>query len=1156
MNLTGRFKTSLLGGLLLALANAAAQAADITDIYGYDAALEPPNGMNFDYEGCRLEKDDGTYLAGLGADPQVFTCADAAFTDGNLGKLYNELDLVPHRINTDSSGAPATVGDNVVYQLILGGDSDVGAAIGYDRIGAFTLLPGSDPSCALTRVFDPVAGPGEPGYEWGSIGDYGVGGGDTQVVIVAEISQLPDTECTWEFPLRLAISSSELSGSSNRSFVYAGTGAQSIPIPDVDNPITLAKDLAASQGARYTWTVSKGASPNSLNFGDTCEADPATPQTTDVTVTWTRSDPAPLGTVKVIADFTVTNSASRELIFRIRDTLTGGTTSLDLDALQSYEESLVSQTPGLACSWETVDTPAGLVRVIETSIPGLETTTCQATWNIPVETFEPTLAIDATLSNAATSGVYDTLFPSEECLCVLDAAAEATVAFSETSENATAKVVDTETLTGTNLYFVVDSVTSATASGTLNPATGTQVAPDTDVDWASCGSDPEFCLEDSGSVTFGKSVYFTSPLASGTLADTAVITGSDSEGAEDEDTASINITSNPLVDLVIEKTIEYALYEGDNDVQFCFEVESDDYNLTAAADDDGDPPCITFSFGDGVTKTVTLSDIPPGSYEVTELTPPSGWDVADNAYTVWAYPTAEDFDACDAKASFTNLLTSSATAKAIKDTDPDGAEAGWEFTLSWGEGQTETCSTASDGTCTFTEELLPGVTYTITETDSRIAEGGGWDDDGGSGMCGFTPTVDDALVGTTYTCYWENVQRGTVVIEKDTLPTPTSDSFAFSEDITAPTGSFQLTDGGDTTFENVLPGSYVVSETDPSPGCTLSDNPCSEAWDLLSLGCVDTDTGGTASGQSPSDPHAALIELDPGETVTCTFTNQLRGTVTVTKTQSGNTPAVGTWTFEVRTGASAGASGTVLATDSNDAAGVVDFDGGYFLPGAYQLCERGVSAGWSSDLTDSTYGNWFTPPGELEQDAVCVDFTLSAGEAESFDVDNTPPPGGIARTIGYWRNWSGECTNGNQEDVLGETLGGITLGMLTWPTIPTPETDPSTCDAVNILSKRNLDGEVRAFDPAYALASQYLAYLLNIAHGADPCPAILGTAPGDAQSLLSGVAFDGTDETAENSGKGRKKEAIYVLNKDKGEWIALASLFDQYNNNQLACGSP
>lgn len=1145
MNLTGCYKSSLLGGLLfLALSKAAAQTGDITDIYGYDAALEPPNGMNFDYEGCRLEKDDGTYLAGLGEDPQVFTCADAAFTDGNLGKLYNELDLVPHRINTDSSGAPATDGDYVVYQLILGGDSDVGPAIGYDRIGAFTLLPGSDPSCALTRVYDPDAGPGEPGYEWGSIGDYGVGGGDTQVVIVAEISQLPDTECTWEFPLRLAISSSELSGSSNRSFVYAGTGAQSIPIPDVDNPITLAKDLAASQGARYTWTVSKGASPSSLNFGDTCDADPATPWTTDVTVTWTRSDPAPVGSVKVIADFTVTNSASRELIFRIRDTLTDGTTALDLDDLAGFEESLVSPTSGVACSWEDVLTPGGTARVIEASIPGLQTATCQATWNIPVETFEPALAIDATLSNEATAGVFDTLFPGDECLCVLDAAADATVAFSDVSENATVKVVDREILTGTNLYFVVDSVSSATAGGTLDPATGTQVAPDTPVDWASCGSDPEFCLEDSGSVTFGKSVYFTSPLASGTLADTAVITGSDSEGTEDEDTASINITSNPLVDLVIEKTIEYALYEGDNDVQFCFEVESDGYNLTEATDDDGDPPCITFRFGDGVTKTVTLPDIPPGTYQVTELSPPSGW--APTAYTATGYPTAESFEACTDTVSFTNNLTSTAAATAIKDTDPDGLEAGWEFTLSWGEGQTEVCSTGEDGTCTFTEELLPGIAYTITETDDRIEEGGGWDDDGGSGSCAFTPTVDDAIVGTEFACYWENVQRGTVVIEKDTLPTPTDDSFAFSEDITSPTGSFQLADGGDKTFQNVLPGSYVVSETDPSPSCTLLDNPCSEAWDLLSIGCVDTDTGGTASSRSALDPTAALIELDPGETVTCTFTNQRRGTVTVTKTQSGGTPAAGAWTFEVRSGASAGASGTVLATDSNDAAGIVDFGGGYFLPGDYQLCERGVAAGWRSDLTDGSYGTWFTPPGELEQDAVCVDFTLEAGEAEGFDVDNTPPPGGIARTIGYWRNWSGGCTNGNQDDVLGETLPGITLGELSWPGDP----DPTTCDAVNILSKRNLDGEVRAFDPAYALASQYLAYLLNVNAGAGECGLIAESA--QAQALLADVNFDATDGTVSKG----KKEGIYVSNKDKGDWIALASLFDQYNNNQLACGTP
>ncbi|HEV8623591.1 MAG TPA: hypothetical protein VG034_03970, partial [Acidimicrobiia bacterium] len=54
------------------------------------AATDPVH-VNFTLEGCR---NDGTITF---PDSGPFVCPDSAYTTGNLGKGWNELDLVPHR---------------------------------------------------------------------------------------------------------------------------------------------------------------------------------------------------------------------------------------------------------------------------------------------------------------------------------------------------------------------------------------------------------------------------------------------------------------------------------------------------------------------------------------------------------------------------------------------------------------------------------------------------------------------------------------------------------------------------------------------------------------------------------------------------------------------------------------------------------------------------------------------------------------------------------------------------------------------------------------------------------------------------------------------------------------------------------------------------
>jgi CSLREA domain-containing protein len=107
---------------------------------------------------------------------------------------------------------------------------------------------------------------------------------------------------------------------------------------------------------------------------------------------------------------------------------------------------------------------------------------------------------------------------------------------------------------------------------------------------------------------------------------------------------------------------------------------------------------------------------------------------------------------------------------------------------------------------------------------------------------------------------WE---QGIIVIEKQTAPAGGM-GFGFTDTITTP-NSFSLNHGGTKTFHNVVPDTYTVTETDPmaTPG----------GYVLTNLVCVDSDTGGTASTTNPTS-RQATVNLDAGETVTCTFTNE------------------------------------------------------------------------------------------------------------------------------------------------------------------------------------------------------------------------------------------------------------------------------------------
>ncbi len=390
--------------------------------------------------------------------------------------------------------------------------------------------------------------------------------------------------------------------------------------------------------------------------------------------------------------------------------------------------------------------------------------------------------------------------------------------------------------------------------------------------------------------------------------------------------------------------------------------------------------------------------------------------------------------------------------------------------------------------------------------------------------------------GETVECFYENTKRGSIIVEKQTLPDGEAGSFVFMGDASGSIG-----DGGQITVSNLVPGTYTSTETVPA------------GWDLTALDC-DDDASATPSTVNLGTA-TATFKLDPGETIKCTFTDTQRGMARVVKTVSGLAPTgTDAFTFEIRQGASTSSLGTVLDSGTANAGngGVIEFTV-KLVPGTtYQLCETNMMPGWDTSLDDGGFGTPFVPDdGDVntppDNSTICVNFTVNPGETKTFTVNNVPPPGGDARTIGFWKNWTSCDGGGNQDPVLDDTLasfpgGGVFIGDIF----------VDTCEeAIAILNKSKLNGTKMANDAAYGLAAQLLAAKLNIQATAGTCAAA-NQAIEDGQKLLSGQApYDNPAIHFDATGSYLGPKVKGGLATRRSQAVALASTLDQYNNNLL-----
>ena len=298
---------------------------------------------------------------------------------------------------------------------------------------------------------------------------------------------------------------------------------------------------------------------------------------------------------------------------------------------------------------------------------------------------------------------------------------------------------------------------------------------------------------------------------------------------------------------------------------------------------------------------------------------PDGWDLTSATCNDGSNPASIAIDPGETiTCTFENTKQGGLTV--VKNT------AGGDGTFKFSSGELGAFSLATvAGTASRTFASLQPGSYSLAESTKK-----GWDPTGATCDDGSNPASIDIAAGEVVTCTFENTKRGQLIVVKNAAGG--NGSFSFSSQTLTPTPFNLVTTGGTAqrSFTNLLPGTYDVTETTPA------------GWDLTSATCSD--------GSTP-----ASIAVAPGETVTCTFENAKRGSLTVVKSTVGGD---GAFSFTSQT------LGAFSLTTVNGKAQSVFTN---LVPGTYDVSES-VPAGW--ELTSATCSNGSNPasiaigPGE------------------------------------------------------------------------------------------------------------------------------------------------------------------------------------------------
>jgi uncharacterized surface anchored protein len=205
-------------------------------------------------------------------------------------------------------------------------------------------------------------------------------------------------------------------------------------------------------------------------------------------------------------------------------------------------------------------------------------------------------------------------------------------------------------------------------------------------------------------------------------------------------------------------------------------------------------------------------------------------------------------------------------------------------------------------------------------------------------------------------CTFTNRARGTLVVKKETDPSTSTATFAFSGEVSGSIGH-----NGTLTKANLAPGSgYSVAETVPT------------GWDLTAATC-DRGT------PSLSGSTLSSITIVAGQTTTCTFKNRQRGSLKVEKVTDPASDTTTAFTFNP-TGFHGGAAFNLVGGASQTFADLV--------PGGSYSVSEAAKQGWdltSATCTKGTPASITIDPG---QQTVCTFTNRKRATLEIVKVDD------------------------------------------------------------------------------------------------------------------------------------------------------------------------
>jgi hypothetical protein len=357
------------------------------------------------------------------------------------------------------------------------------------------------------------------------------------------------------------------------------------------------------------------------------------------------------------------------------------------------------------------------------------------------------------------------------------------------------------------------------------------------------------------------------------------------------------------------------------------------------------PATNTTDFGGSVlldTDTYSLYENSVSGYHVTgwypttdtqySCTSPKGTSLPASA-TVTSGNTTE-ITICNAR--------DTGTIQVVKDVDPDDSKtSSWDFEITGSTNNTANGIHDTESSTVFTSTTG---NYSIEETGTVLGDYTTTYEclNGSNSVTSGTGTTASFTLSTgmNVVCTFTNsVKKGKIIVKKSMVGG--TGSFTFTGDVAGTISS----NNGTLSTKDVLPGTYSATES------------AATGWELSSITCDDTNSTGNTTTRTAS------FDVQPGETVTCTFVNSKLPTLTVIKhveNDNGGEAVASNFMMTISQGV------TTVTSFAGNESGVTTT----LVPGTYSV-DEGANTLYAKSMSGD-----------------CTDVVLAYGDAKTCTITN------------------------------------------------------------------------------------------------------------------------------------------------------------------------